>query len=180
MSLATITARHFSDGERFVTISECTVRSLYQEASASDHRETGGVLLGHYSDKLDRAVVLEATGPPPDSRRTQYTFVRGREGLHELLLARWHQEPRKHYLGEWHSHPTGQPRPSAQDRAALAGVARDPLYRCRTPLLLIVAPASDAEKSLGVWFADGRGERVELHHLPERFEPTHGSDDFAR
>ena len=165
---STIASRHFSDGERGLTIKECALRAIDREVSASEHRETGGVLLGHYADKLDRAVVLEATGPPPDSRRTRYSFVRGREGLHELLLARWHDEPRTHYLGEWHSHPTGQPLPSVQDIRALTGVARDPLYRCRTPLLLIVAPASCGKRALGVWLADGRGERVELRPLLER------------
>ena len=167
MNATEVIDRHFSDEYRAVTISASALRSLYRTAAASRNRETGGILLGVYSDDLAQAVVLEATPPPADSRSTRYTFVRGTQGLRELLFARWHDEQRTYYLGEWHTHTAGEPRPSDQDRQALHGVARDPLYRCRTPLLLIAAPAVGGTWTLGGWLADGRGERVDIRSLSD-------------
>ena len=52
---------------------------------ASYPLETGGVLIGHYNETLDTAIVTRVTGPPPDSRRRRTAFYRGTQGLQEFL-----------------------------------------------------------------------------------------------
>lgn len=98
--------------------------------------ETGGILIGHYSEALDTALVSEATPAPPDSRAGRNWFYRGTRGLLSLLDEAW--KDGRYYLGEWHFHPLAGPTPSETDRRQLRDIARDERYHCAEPLLLIV------------------------------------------
>jgi len=68
--------------------------------------ETGGILLGYIDHKSCRIYIVDVLGAPADSVETETSFIRGTEGLSEILA-----EAKKRtagivtYLGEWHSHP---------------------------------------------------------------------------
>jgi len=98
--------------------------------------ETGGILIGHYNESLDTALVSEATPAPPDSRDGRTWFYRGTQGLAHLLDEAW--KDGRYYLGEWHFHPLAGPTPSETDRRQLRDIAREERYFCAAPLLLIV------------------------------------------
>ena len=103
---------------------------------ASYPLETGGVLIGHYNETLETAIVTRATGPPPDSQRRRNAFYRGTQGLHELLRVLW---PKKeYYLGEWHYHPGSSPEPSAADAKRMQEIAESDDTNCPEPILLVV------------------------------------------
>lgn len=99
--------------------------------------ETGGVLIGYYTEALDEAVVTDALGPPSDSRFRPCSFLRGVRGLATLLRRLWRRTPRRYYLGEWHLHPNASPSPSLRDRAQMQEIAAGD-YNCSDPILLIV------------------------------------------
>jgi hypothetical protein len=65
---------------------------------ASPH-ETGGLLIGRYSDRRELAVVSHVTGPSRDSMAGRTWFHRGIAGLQEIISQRWRQQ--EYYLGEW-------------------------------------------------------------------------------
>ena len=56
----------------------------------------------------------------------------------------------RHYLGEWHLHPRASCAASYTDLHSLVSIARDPAYRCDTPLLLVVG-GSPGEWRSGLW-----------------------------
>ena len=71
-------------------------------------QETGGVILGFTDQKTKRIYVVDALAAPFDSEESSSSFVRGTNGLLDIL-----KESRRRtagivsYLGEWHSHPPG-------------------------------------------------------------------------
>ena len=93
------------------------------------------MLIGHYNEMLDTAVVTRVTGPPPDSRRRRTAFYRGTQGLRELLRDLWRKK--EYYLGEWHYHPGGSPEPSSADIRRMHEIAESEDARCPEPILLV-------------------------------------------
>ncbi|WP_425571235.1 Mov34/MPN/PAD-1 family protein [Novipirellula rosea] len=102
------------------------------------HVETGGILLGKYIEADSCALVTSVTGPPPDSRRTKFTFQRGVKGLQRLLDRLWNKNE-AYYLGEWHFHPAPVPNGSPQDYRQMQRIAASQDYGCPEPLLVIVS-----------------------------------------
>lgn len=98
--------------------------------------ETGGIMIGRYSESFDTALVSEATPAPPDSRAGRNWFYHGTQGLPSLLEEAW--QGGLYYLGEWHFHPLAGPTPSETDRRQLGDIAKDERYFCVEPLLLII------------------------------------------
>lgn len=60
-----------------VDFSASVLATILAESIRAGRRETGGVLLGGYSEGLDVASVVEALGPPRDSRAGATWFHRG-------------------------------------------------------------------------------------------------------
>jgi integrative and conjugative element protein (TIGR02256 family) len=110
---------------------------IFRWCDQSEMIETGGILVGYYTDTLDSAIVIDASGPPPDSRRGRGWFVRGICGLQQWLHGLW--QSGGFYLGEWHFHPSTDPRPSPMDEEQLLKIAMSEKYHCPEPILLIVA-----------------------------------------
>jgi integrative and conjugative element protein (TIGR02256 family) len=113
------------------------LESILTHCRDAGNAETGGILIGEYSDRHDCAMVHQATGPTEDSVATRTRFRRGTAGLQKLLDRLWRRE-RRYYLGEWHFHPGAAPEPSGIDRRQLLSIARDPGYHCPEPVLVII------------------------------------------
>ena len=84
--------------------------------------ETGGALMGIVDVPNKRLEILHALPAPPDSKESRNEFLRGTEGLTDIVtesMARTLDQIR--YVGEWHSHPLGcNSRPSCIDMRQLA------------------------------------------------------------
>ena len=122
--------------------------------------ETGGVLIGHYGETLDTAIVTRVTGPPPDSRRRRTAFYRGTQGLQELLGALWRKN--EYYLGEWHYHPGGSPEPSATDIRRMQEIAESDDARCPEPILLVAG--ADCEMTMHIFPCNQGAVRLTPEH----------------
>ncbi|NVJ07789.1 Mov34/MPN/PAD-1 family protein [Myxococcus sp. AM001] len=133
---------------------------LCREAGAS---ETGGILIGRYSDDLSIASVREATPPPPDSRRGRSWFVRGVSGLGNMLGDKWREKDRAYYVGEWHFHPVAHIEPSRDDFDQMLKISRAKEYDCKEPLLLILGTGEqDGRRSLRAFVCPNRCVPLEL------------------
>ncbi|RKH24590.1 hypothetical protein D7V77_20315 [Corallococcus sp. CA041A] len=152
---------HSEDACFQVHLPQPLLRKLLKLCRASEQHETGGILVGHYSEALDCARVRRVSSPPPDSKRGLAWFERGTKGLQALLDRSWSSR-RDHYLGEWHFHPFAAPIPSATDLRQLMSIARDPRYRCPEPLLLIVGGDPAGEWSVSVHVVPRDAEAVPL------------------
>lgn len=125
--------------------------------------ETGGILVGRYSNDRSLAVVGEATPPPSDSRRGRSWFVRGVNGLRDMLHKRWSAKDRTHYVGEWHYHPTDHVEPSDDDIAQMIEISLAKKYDCKEPLLLILGARNlRGQRLFRIFVCPGDGPPVEL------------------
>lgn len=128
--------------------------------------ETGGIILGRYSEAHDCAEIHELGPAPPGSTATRTSFYRGVGGLEELLRRRWRDGI--YYLGEWHFHPYAAPDPSAADTRQIELIANDHGYRCPEPLLIIIGADPRKQARLGVFVCPRGGRLVTL--LEQRSE----------
>lgn len=143
-----------------VEIDEEALTVMLSICKRADHLETGGILVGSYSEDGTGARVNEALGPPRGSRSTPTEFTRN-SGLSKPLQRRWIK--RQYYLGEWHSHPKGRTSPSCQDRRQMAEIGNDAAYFCPNPILIIVG-RSKGDWRLGVWVL-AAGELLRLREV---------------
>lgn len=134
-----------ADGSYLVVVDPEVLKAIDGFCSAAGRAETGGVLVGRYSDDRTTAIVVEATAPPPDSRRGTTWFKRGVAGLRALLKRRWSARERTYYLGEWHYHPARDVVPSGDDFDQMASISSANHYRCREPLMMIFGAARTAD-----------------------------------
>ena len=115
--------------------------SIVDDCRRAYPRETGGVLVGRYSDDLRLADITTVLPAPRDSKAGRTWFARGTAGLQNRLRRFWRRT--EYYLGEWHYHPDGHPDPSGPDRNQMSQIAANELYHCPEPLLLIVGGTPD-------------------------------------
>lgn len=119
-----------------VEIEPRAMRSMLNISERAAGLETGGVLIGRYSPFGDRVIVSRVTGPPRDSQRFRFNFIRGVAGLTRRLEQAWRVG--LYYVGEWHLHPKGSPQPSDTDSKQVLAFSRQRDYRCRHPVLVVI------------------------------------------
>lgn len=129
------------EGEFAVSIAQEYIEVMVKCIRASRIRETGGVLIGYYTEDLKNAVVCEVTGPPSDSQAGRYWFKRGVKGLKALFQKVWKEK--QYYLGEWHFHPLGTTNPSPQDYWQMLDIASSHNYCCPEAIMIIIAGNAD-------------------------------------
>ena len=130
--------RFVTEDRRFaLTLGVSPLRRILDLCCESLGMETGGILVGHYNQKHDDAIVTAVSGPPSDSKRRRTTFERGTAGLQVWLNELWSRQHR-YYLGEWHFHPSAAPHPSPDDIQQMRDHAVKEDLRCPEPVLLIV------------------------------------------
>ena len=122
--------------------------------------ETGGILTGVYPDESSGRVI-RGGDPPPDSIQSPTMFVRGTEAVEEAL-----QESKErfglYYLGEWHTHPGGQPTLSPQDEREMQSIADDESYECPHPFLLTIGGTPDSEIMIQSYLFNRNGTHEQL------------------
>jgi integrative and conjugative element protein (TIGR02256 family) len=98
--------------------------------------ETGGILVGYYSDDSRFAHVTNLISAPGDSESSRFSFQRGVRGIQQFLNQMWLRK--RYYLGEWHFHPGGSASPSGTDSDQMKSIAYAGSYHCPEPVLLIL------------------------------------------
>lgn len=164
-------------GKFAVELPDTVLSSLDRYCRAAGSVETGGILIGHYSDDLAVAIVREATPPPADSKWGRALFVRGVSGLRKLLGERWQAKDRTFYVGEWHFHPASHVEPSGDDFSQMLEISRARQYDCREPLLLILgAGECEGGRIFRVFVCPATGGPMELHCEEARGASTETGD----
>ena len=160
-----VDSMHFSSHDQLfqVSLSAKAISEIVSFCRSSVGVETGGILIGNYSQDNRTALVTEATGPPVDSVRGFARFVRGIIGLQEMLNKLWLGQSRKYYLGEWHFHPMAVPDPSGQDINQMRKIACDTRYACPEPILVILSGCPTNKWQLNVSVQPSRTDTVYLH-----------------
>jgi len=150
---------------------------MLAEARAHFPFETGGVLLGH--ERGRRLVVSHQVGAGPKALHERTSFTPDRDWQYaQIDLIYAHMNGNLAYLGDWHTHPGGAPKPSTTDRVPLHRTAINPACQCPSPIMLILG---DPDRD-GHWAAaahrlirSARGGRLKTTRLvlaPPRGKPT--------
>jgi len=119
-----------------LTIFAPEIRIMLEYCCNSSGAETGGILIGRYSQEHNMAIVTRISGPPKDSKSGSFFFVRGIKGLQSMLNRLWRRN--EYYIGEWHFHPYAAPIPSSTDHKQMIEFSRDKNMKCPEPILLII------------------------------------------
>lgn len=120
-----------------VEISITVLNEIFELCKNAKNHETGGILIGAYSDDMRSALIKYASKAPVDSKSGRASFRRGSKGLIELLNSKW-TEAGEYYLGEWHFHPNSSPMPSRTDIQQMNEFSRNKRLKCPEPVLLVV------------------------------------------
>ncbi|WP_237404790.1 Mov34/MPN/PAD-1 family protein [Actinacidiphila reveromycinica] len=107
------------------------------ELRTADHTiETGGILLGHHI--RDTVTVRHAGTPGPAAVRTPTYFLRDLAHAQALADEAFTTDASV-WIGEWHTHPTGPPAPSARDTATYRRLLGDAELGFHSIVALILA-----------------------------------------
>lgn len=115
--------------------------------------ETGGILVGQYSDDLDCARITRIVDSASKSRRGPFSFFRSNVGLIDILNDEWTKG--NYYLGEWHFHPNSSSSPSAVDINQMHKISEHKKLHCPEPILLIIGGCK-AEWNISVHVIKGQ------------------------
>lgn len=118
-----------------IEVSEDAWISMKNHIVSRRRGETGGILIGRYSDDLSTAKVLSASGPGPHSLFGLFSFTRKVFGLQAELDREF--ELGRYYLGEWHCHPGTDSEPSPQDIQQMLSISKSVGYNCPEPILIV-------------------------------------------
>ena len=158
-----------NQGEYILEILHQTRKYIESECSNTNGRETGGILIGYYSDDRTTAIVTEATAPPQDSNYGHNWFQRGVVGLISLLARRWKNTSRRtFYIGEWHFHPNEKVVPSMSDYKQMQDISNSANYHCNEPIMLVIGDNINGTRPLRAFVFPRGKESCEYHRLPTK------------
>lgn len=99
--------------------------AMRKMAASAKPRETGGTLIGHYSEDYRMALMTHALEAKTGARKERSRFYRPPDDVDSQLAQAYERSGGlTHYLGEWHTHPEAVPIPSSTDLSTLGGLAR--------------------------------------------------------
>lgn len=129
----------FTLGGWTISIRETLLDRVRVAREQSIPDETGGILIGSVSARMQHLYLLDALDCPTDSVRSPTGFVRGADGVTNMLAE---IESRTAgfltYAGEWHSHPPGASSlPSGDDRRLFQWIGETALLGGLPPVMLI-------------------------------------------
>jgi len=129
-----------------VYFSGTVLKGMQDLVSAEPQIETGGVLAGSVRENGDFEVRF-ASGPGPKAIRSSSKFEKDIAFCQEFL-DKLYSNSGAIYLGEWHSHPSDNNKPSSTDLKSLTEIAVQPNYLTENPLMVILSNSGDPSFSI--------------------------------
>lgn len=139
-------------------IAPTALHTIAREALRSrDGLETGGILLG--PDTASTILISRAGGPGPQAHRTEHSFLRDLAHAQSLANAAWDEEGHQ-WIGEWHTHPTGDLTPSALDLHSYLQHLHDPELHLDWFVAIIVGLTPDTAITATSWLIERHSVRA--------------------
>ena len=126
-------------------VRRAATKEILDSASRHYPQESGGILMGYWSDS-DNVVATHSIGPGPDAEHREHSFKPDHEWQAEEVARHYESSGRiETYLGDWHSHPGTQWADlSFKDRATLYRIAKYQAARAPTPIMAVVIGEPDS------------------------------------
>jgi integrative and conjugative element protein (TIGR02256 family) len=122
--------------------------AMTSESNCWCPKETGGVLVGYWSNH--DVVITDIIGPGPKAEHRRYSFAPDTKWQEHEIARIYEQSGRIHtYLGDWHSHPYGNQQLSVKDLITLFRVAVHKPARAPSPIMGVLH--NNPQWELAVW-----------------------------
>lgn len=122
-----------------IILYEITFSKIILECKKYKNLETGGILIGRYSEDNSIAYIKDSFAPT-DSKHHSNIFLRGTTGINKILDKKWKEG--EYYLGEWHYHPNSSSKSSKVDDMQMIIFSNIKKLCCSVPILLIIGEKS--------------------------------------
>lgn len=149
--LRNLQSRHPGDDGMTINcrITTTALAAITTEAEHSrDGRETGGILLG--TDHAGDITISIAGTPGTNAHRTSHSFHRDLDHANQLAATAWNTDCSQ-WIGEWHTHPSGNLTPSELDLTSYLRHVCDIELRFDRFVAIIVGPSADRGLVMKTW-----------------------------
>lgn len=135
-------------------ISSGVWETLISEADRRYPLETGGALVGYWSD-AETVVVTESLGPGPASDHDRYSYRHDHDWEASQIALHYERSGRSEvYIGDWHTHPDASSGDlSGTDRRSIRRVIKSREARLPRPLMTVLF-GRPGNWRLAVWEAE--------------------------
>lgn len=155
---------------RSISITAEALQTIRTEVSRSNNDlETGGILLGTDSPECGPMVLMAGLPGPNAIHRPQF-FSRDTEYAQRLANDAWGRSGAQ-WIGEWHTHPGGQPSPSGADLNSYLGHLTDAELGFDRFFSLIVTSSSAGSPCVSAWTIYTHGAYPSALSLTSTKEP---------
>ena len=138
--------------ELSIEIEDDLLNSLIKMGKEHYPNEFGGFLVGHYTNNNKHLHIID-TILPQSFKSSKCSFERSSKGIEEKLKNYFKENPKKFYVGEWHTHPDNSPIPSSIDISAINIIVNNPNSCLSNPVLLIIGyTKTKVDFGFYVWF----------------------------
>ena len=146
-----------------IRLSNACFLKMVEMAQAHTPKEVGTSLIGCYSDDGFEASLLDLAPLSSDSKGSRTSFYRGIDGLRRFFTKlRQNFGGKRHYVGEWHSHPDAVPFPSRRDDKQQLAIAKDTNTKCPECIRVIIGHTLSNVDEIGVFVYSRKRGRVLL------------------
>lgn len=118
-------------------IEDYLIQKLTRIGKTHHPNEFGGFLIGYYSDDK-KILTITDTIFPNKYKSTPVLFERETVGIKQSFKDFYKENPKKYYVGEWHTHPNNKAIPSITDIKAINSIRNDNGVAILNPVLLII------------------------------------------
>ena len=145
------------DGRLGLKVTQNMVVRIQQQVIRDWPNETGGILVGFYTESLDCAVVTEICDTSKDSAPNLRRFTSNPIGIAKMLSDVWlRTDGGEYYIGEWHSHPGNSPLPSNLDDDTMHDISKNDGVNAPQPILLIAGYSAIKHEDFAAYvYSDG-------------------------
>ena len=144
-----------------VEIASTVFRDIRDWILENPEVETGGVMLGQY-DNVDTPSIIFVTPSGMNAHQGALSFQAEEAFIQGAVFAANHMTNGEiHYMGLWHSHPTGNPQPSPRDLDACMEMHEAAMAAESPAPLMLIAALGDGSLEFTAWGV--------VNHVVERF-----------
>ena len=101
-------------------------KKLKEYEQGSTQNEAGGIILGKYIPDRNKYIITDITVPSTKDKSGRLFFIRNKNVAQKSINELWKENNGViNYLGEWHTHPWANPKPSIPDLVFIKSLRKD-------------------------------------------------------